>query len=122
MTLTSGRLPTTCSPTACEVLVVEHRRAPRIQPPGPERRRPATSASSSPGTATLREPRLVGLGLVAPGQPLLLGSDPAAMADLAALTLYGRNLAWFTPLDAAVVTDPANGRVQPPRSTGSRRR
>ena len=103
--LTSGRLPTACSPTACEVLVV------------------STSTGSTPdltapardlglvvtGTATLREPRLVGLGLVAPGQPLLLGSDPAAMADLASLTLYGRNLAWFTPLDAAVVTDRGAG-------------
>ena len=106
--LTSGRLPTACSPTACEVLVVSSSGADD----------PSTTGLAAPaqrlglvvtGTATLREPRLVGLGLVAPGQPLLLGSDPAAMAELASLTVYGRNLAWFAPLDAAVVTSRGPG-------------
>ena len=100
--LASGRLPTTCSPVRCEVVAVR-------PSDGPE----DVAGLAAPaqglglvvtGTATLREPRLVGLGLVAAGQPLLLGSDPAAMADLEALTLYGRNLAWFAPLDADVVT------------------
>jgi hypothetical protein len=108
VSLTSGRLPTTCSPTACEVLVVGA--GGGTDGSGPEAAGPDLTAPARrlglvvTGTATLREPRLVGLGLVAPGQPLLIGSDPAAMADLAALTLYGRNLAWFSPLDAAVVT------------------
>lgn len=103
VTLTSGRLPARCTPTACEVLAVSPSAAPD----------PSLAGLVAPaarlglvvtGTATLREPRLVGLGLVAPGQPLLLGSDPTAIADLTSLTLYGRNLAWFAPLDAAVVT------------------
>ena len=102
LTLTSGRLPTACSPTRCEVVAVG-------APGSPE----DVAGLAGPaqglglvvtGTATLREPRLVGLGLVAAGQPLLLGSDPAAMADLEALTVYGRNLAWFAPLDPDVVT------------------
>ena len=103
VTLASGRLPTRCTPTACEVLAVSS-----AGPPGS-----SLDALAAParrlglvvtGTGTLTEPRLVGLGLVAPGQPLLLGSDPAAMADLEPLTLYGRNLAWFSPLDPADVT------------------
>ena len=102
VSLTSGRLPTTCAPRACEVLAVSSS--------GPAD--PSLDALTGPartlglvvtGTATLHESRLVGLGLVAPGQPLLLGSDPAAMADLESLTVYGRNLAWFAPLDARVV-------------------
>ncbi len=108
VTITSGRLPGPCSPTACEVLVV--RSSGSSDPdPGSDPGRALTGPARSlglvvTGTATLREPRLVGLGLVAPGQPLLVGSDPAAMADLEALTSYGRNLAWYCPLDAGVVT------------------
>ena len=108
VSLASGRLPTACSPGACEVVVVSTSSGADGSDPqtaGPDLTGPARRLGLVvTGTATLREPRLVGLGLVAPGQPLLLGSDPAAMADLAALMLYGRNLAWFTPLDAAVVT------------------
>ncbi len=106
VTLLSGRLPTGCSPTACEVLAVSSEgAAPGTVGTleglaGPAR----TLGLVVTGTATLSEPRLVGLGLVAPSQPLLLGTDPAAMADLEPLTLFGRNLAWFTPLDPAVVT------------------
>ncbi|MGI3785185.1 MAG: hypothetical protein ACRYG2_30880, partial [Janthinobacterium lividum] len=107
--LTSGRLPATCSPAACEVLVVSTAGGADEAPAdttGSDLTAPARSLGLVvTGTATLREPRLVGLGLVAPGQPLLLGSDPAALADLTSLTTYGRNLAWFTPLDATVVTD-----------------
>lgn len=104
VSLDSGRLPTRCAAAACEVLVVSGQ-VGGAGPSTPDLTGPARSLGLVvTGTATLREPRLVGLGLVAPGQPLLIGSDPAAMADLAALTLYGRNLAWFAPLDAAVVT------------------
>ena len=102
VTLSSGRPPTSCSPTACEVLVVGGPGSPAA--PVPDLTGPARGLGLVvTGTATLRDPRLVGLGLVAPGQPLLLGSDPSAMASLEALTLYGRNLAWYAPLDAAVV-------------------
>ena len=103
VTLTSGRLPTACSPTRCEVLAVG-------APSSPDGSAAGLAAPARglglvvTGTAALREPRLVGLGLVAAGQPLLLGSDPSAMADLETLTSYGRNLAWFAPLDADVVT------------------
>lgn len=108
VTLASGRLPATCSPTACEVVAVSSTGAAgpgATNLPAPDLAAPARSLGLIvTGTATLHEPRLVGLGLVAPGQPLLVGSDPAAMADLASLTAYGRNLAWFSPLDAAAVT------------------
>ncbi|SEQ60615.1 hypothetical protein [Microlunatus flavus] len=100
--LASGRLPASCAPTACEVLAVSSggvADADLAALTGPARGLGLVVT----GTATLREPLLVGLGLVAPGQPLLLGADPGAMADLEGLTLYGRNLAWFAPLDPAVV-------------------
>lgn len=102
VTLTEGRLPAACTPTRCEVLAVAG--------PGSDGSAAGLAAPARDlglvvtGTATLREPRLVGLGLVAAGQPLLLGDDASAMADLETLTAYGRNLAWFAPLDADVVT------------------
>ncbi|MGI3780822.1 MAG: hypothetical protein ACRYG2_08585, partial [Janthinobacterium lividum] len=112
VTLTSGHLPTTCSPTACEVLAVSSSPAPGTSDTSaPDLTGPARGLGLVvTGTATLREPRLVGLGLVAPGQPLLLGSDPSAMTALEPLTLYGRNLAWLSPLDAAVVTQQGTAR------------
>ena len=103
--LTSGRLPATCTPTACEVLTVTTSgTASDTVPDLVELARRLGLVVT--GTATLTEPRLVGLGLVAPGQPLLLGSDPSALADLESLTVYGRNMAWFAPLDPRVVTGP----------------
>ncbi len=99
--LTAGRLPQRCTTDACEVLLV---RASDGDPAPPDLSGAARDLGLVvTGTATLHEPLLVGLGLVASGQPLLLGADPAALSGLSSLTLYGRNLGWFAPLDAAAV-------------------
>ena len=56
------------------------------------------------GTAELRDPQLVGLGLVVPGQILLLGTDPAALTGVEPLALFGRTSGWFAPLEPGVLT------------------
>lgn len=97
--LTAGRLPRDCRPTACEVVVVSA--------PGtgsrPDLARLARSARPLgllvTGAAELTDQRPVGVQLVPPDLPLLLGGDPAAMARLTSLELFGRNTAWLASLD-----------------------
>ena len=100
--LTSGRPPRDCTATRCEVVVVT---------------RPGTSpvdlaAVDQPlgqiglavaGTAEFTDERLAGVGLVDPDIPLVLSSQPAHLAGLSSLVLYGRNTAWFGTLDGAAI-------------------
>ena len=100
VTLGSGRWPAGCRPRACEVLAVD---VAGGDAGAAVRQGVRALGLVVVGTATLREPRLAGLGLVTPDQPLLLGGDPGAMTGLAALATYGRNLGWLSPLDGGTV-------------------
>lgn len=100
--LESGRMPERCSPTDCEVVLVAA--------PGGEAAQTALTRAlrdlgiTATGTATLTDQRLLGTGLVSTSQPLLLGADPTALAELSSLTLFGRTRAWLASLDPAAVT------------------
>jgi hypothetical protein len=100
--LTAGRLPASCTPTRCEVL--------QVRPPGADSHLDAAAANAArrlglsiTGTADLSDQRLVGVGLVNGDLPLLLGAEPSKIADLDALTLRFRTIAWFGTLDGATV-------------------
>ena len=101
--LVDGRLPERCTPAHCEVLAVAA--------PGATYHLDVLAASRAArelgvtitGTAQLADNRLVGVGLAPGDLPLLLGSDPAAIAELDSLALFGRNLGWYGTLDGAAV-------------------
>ena len=99
--LTSGRLPSVCTPTLCEVV--------SVQLPGV-----ATTFDGAvraqrelgivvTGTAELTDHRLVGVGLIGANRPLLLGGAPEQIADLTSLQLFGRTLGWFGTLDGRTI-------------------
>ncbi len=99
--LTSGRLPAACTPTACEVLVVA---IPGGAEPDPSYdRATAELGLVVTGRAELLDQRPVGTGLVPTDAGLLLGSDPAALAELESLSLFGRNTGWVGTLDPVAV-------------------
>ena len=102
--LTSGRLPTTCTPTRCEVVLAV----------------PATLAglglsvaSITPGasqlglvvtgTAELTDARLAGGHLIDGTQPVLLGGSVARLAVLDSLSLFGRTVSWVGDLPGDLV-------------------
>jgi hypothetical protein len=96
--LRSGRLPRTCRPYACEVL--------SVRPDGAAPARPSTFRAAAEqlrlvvtGTAVLTDQRLVGTGLLAPDADLLMGNDPAGLAELAELELFGRTTGWLATID-----------------------
>lgn len=102
ITVTDGRLPQRCRPTACEVIAVS--------PPGvPAVDRAATRSGLAAlgltvtGTAELTDQRLVGAGLADAQLPLVLSDRPADLAELEGLTLFGRNLGWYGTLDGAAI-------------------
>ena len=99
--LTSGRLPSVCTPTLCEVL--------SVQLPGVAKtfdgdiRAQRELGIVVTGTAQLTDYRLVGVGLIGANRPLLLGGAPEQMADLTSLQLFGRTLGWFGTLDGRTI-------------------
>jgi hypothetical protein len=99
--LTSGRLPSVCTPTLCEVV--------SVQLPGVAKtfdgaiRAQRELGIVVTGTAELTDYRLVGVGLIGANRPLLLGGAPEQMADLTSLQLFGRTLGWFGTLDGRTI-------------------
>jgi hypothetical protein len=99
--LTSGRLPSVCTPTLCEVV--------SVQLPGVAKtfdgalRAQRELGIVVTGTAELTDYRLVGVGLIGANRPLLLGGAPEQMADLTSLQLFGRTLGWFGTLDGRAI-------------------
>ncbi len=100
--LTSGRLPRTCRPSGCEVLAVTMPGRAGLTLPALTRGAGSLGLSIT-GTAELTDPRLVGVRLAPADLPLLLGDDPAALAELEALTLFGRNTAWLGTLNGTSI-------------------
>jgi hypothetical protein len=102
--VTSGRLPTECTATRCDVVVVTR---PGARPvdlaavTGPLSRIGLVVA----GSAEFTDERLAGVGLVEPEIPLVLSSQPAPLAAMDSLVLYGRNTAWFGTLDGAAIAE-----------------
>ena len=57
------------------------------------------------GSAELTDERLSGVGLVDADVPLVLSSQPAQLAAMESLVLFGRNTAWFGTLDGAAIAE-----------------
>ena len=102
--LTSGRLPTSCTPTRCEVLLTAtggtDPAVATVQTIGPAARQLGLVVT---GTADLLDDRLVGSGLIDDEQPLLLGGSADEMAALAPLELFGRTTAWVSSLTGSAI-------------------
>ena len=99
--LTSGRLPSVCTPTRCEVLSVQLPGVAKTFDGAMRAQRELGIVVT--GTAQLTDYRLVGVGLIGANRPLLLGGAPEQMADLASLQLFGRTLGWFGTLDGRTI-------------------
>jgi hypothetical protein len=99
--LTSGRLPSECTPTRCEVVSIL---LPGVQTTfdGAVRAERELGIVVT-GTAELTDHRLVGVGLIGANRPLLLGGAPQHIGDLSSLQLFGRTLAWFGTLDGPTI-------------------
>ncbi len=97
--LTSGRLPGTCTPTRCEVLLTSTGSGGQagLSPAGIA---PAAGQLGLvvTGTAELLDERIVGGGLVDADRALLLGGSVEKMSGLAVLELFGRSTAWLSTL------------------------
>ena len=109
--LTSGRLPSVCTPARCEVVSV---RLPGVATTfeGAVRAERELGIVVT-GTAELTDQRLVGVGLIGANRPLLLGGAPERIADLESLQLFGRTLGWFGTLDGRAIATAGVDRVQP---------
>lgn len=102
--LTSGRLPTSCAPTRCEVVLTAtgaaDAAATSVRSITPAARQLGLVVT---GTAELLDNRLVGSGLIDDELPLLLGGSADQMAALAPLTLFGRATAWVSSLTGTAI-------------------
>jgi hypothetical protein len=94
--ITSGRLPATCTPTHCEVVVVGNG-TPDLQP---------ALGLVIVGRAVVTDPLLFG-GPFDPGHdsPLLVANGTSAAAQLEALSEFQRQYAWVAPVDLERVRD-----------------
>ena len=94
--ITSGRLPQTCTPTHCEVVVVGNG-TPALQP---------GLGLVIVGRAVITDPLLFG-GPFDPGHdsPLLVADGTSATAQLEALSEFQRQYAWVAPVDLTRVRD-----------------
>ncbi|HET9655601.1 MAG TPA: hypothetical protein VFP72_09620, partial [Kineosporiaceae bacterium] len=97
VSLVSGRMPTTCTPTHCEVVAL---RLPG-DPPLP---RVSDLGLVVVGEAVRTDPLLLsGTFDPGPGHPVLLADGVAAASGLAGLELFGRTFGWVAPLDLSRV-------------------
>ena len=116
--LTSGRLPSVCTPTRCEVVSI---RLPGVATTfdGAARAQRELGIVVT-GTAELTDHRLVGVGLIGADRPLLLGGAPERIADLTSLQLFGRTLGWFGTLDGRTIASTGVDRYcsRPQRALG----
>lgn len=91
--LTSGRLPGSCAPTRCEVVLVGATVPPRLDP---------SLGLVVVGTATAEDPLLLpGTFDPGPAAHILLGSDPDALQRLSALQQFPRGSGWVAALDTS---------------------
>jgi hypothetical protein len=99
--LVSGRLPTSCTPARCEVVLA-------LPPDAPATTR-APDLDNSLGVAVVGAVRLTdplllaGTFTPAQGAPLLLGDGVERVGAISALGTFGRTIGWVTPLDLARV-------------------
>ena len=92
--VTSGRLPHTCTPKRCEVVLVGAGNRAALT------RSAATLGVVVVGTARRTDPQLISGQLDTHGIPLLVGDGVAAMSRLSALELFSRFYAWTADIDA----------------------
>ena len=99
--LVSGRLPTSCTPARCEVVLALPADAPATT------RAPDLDNSlgvAVVGAVRLTDPLLLaGTFTPAQGAPLLLGDGVERVGAISALGTFGRTIGWVTPLDLARV-------------------
>src|SRR3954469_713220 len=99
--LVSGRLPTSCTPPRCEVVLALAADAPATTRP------PELDPSLGVvvvGSVRRTEPLLLsGTFTPADGAPLLLGDGVERVAAISALATFSRTIGWVTPLDLARV-------------------
>ena len=92
--LTSGRLPTSCTPQRCEVVLTGDPLSPA-----------PTLGLVVVGTAVRTDPLLLpGTFDPGPAARLLLGSDPDALQRLSSLEQFPRGSGWVAPLDTGRIT------------------
>ncbi len=91
--LVNGRMPASCTPTRCEVVLVGTGDEQLL------RRAVASLGVVVVGRAQRTDPLLVSGQLDTQGLPLLVGDGADAMGALSALTLFARTLAWAADLD-----------------------
>jgi hypothetical protein len=93
MRITSGRAPTSCTTTRCEVVLAGTDVSPRLDP---------ALGLVVVGRAVVTDPLLLP-GTFAPGPAahLLLGSDPVALQRLSRLEHFPKAVGWVAPLDTA---------------------
>jgi hypothetical protein len=89
-----GRLPRSCTPTRCEVVVLAGHDSARLR-----------NGLRQLGVVVVGDVRRTNPELISgandPGRlPVALGGDVDAMARLQALDLFGRHYAWVAPVDA----------------------
>ncbi|WP_375423099.1 hypothetical protein [uncultured Friedmanniella sp.] len=109
--LTTGRLPSRCRPTSCEVLAVTPDTGVGQTVTTAAQRAARGLGLVVTGTAVLTDSRLTGLGLAPPGAPLLLAAEPDQLGGLSALELFGRNTAWYGSIDGGAVARRGVGTV-----------
>ncbi|HET7901355.1 MAG TPA: hypothetical protein VFL59_09220 [Candidatus Nanopelagicales bacterium] len=89
--LTSGRLPTSCTPTRCEVVATGPGQPPAVDP---------TLGLVVVGTADRVDPLLLpGTFDPGPATRVLMGSDTDTMQQLSSLEQFPRGAGWVAPLD-----------------------
>ena len=93
MRLVNGRMPASCTPTRCEVVLVGTGVEQLL------RRAVASLGVVVVGRAQRTDPQLVSGQLDTQGLPLLVGDGADAMGALSSLTLFARTLAWSADLD-----------------------
>src|SRR5690349_20308681 len=92
--LTSGRLPRTCTPTRCEVVVIDAAGDDPVLRSG--------YGLAVVGHAVRTDPLLLtGTFTPAPGGPLILADGVDAVAAVEPLALIQRSYGWVAPLDRA---------------------
>ncbi len=91
VTVVDGRLPATCTPKRCEVVLATQGPEPNLQP---------DLGIVVVGTVKVTEPTaLSGSFLPDPGQVLLLGDGVDAVINIASLSLIGRSMGWVSAID-----------------------
>ncbi len=91
VTLVDGRLPTTCVPTRCEVVVGNSSTSPNLD---------STAGLEIVGHVALVDPTLLA-GFSQPGanEVLLLGDGVNQVGSIAALSLIARSMGWVASID-----------------------